>query len=205
MNDTAIIQAICEGGEAEHEAFLFLHNNQDYQTKAYATVKQYKSLRLTSWKDIFHESLIKLITQVKAGKYDKDKGFYKDTGLIYFFQGICNFTCLEKTRSERKEKEYPVLELPPGKIEDLETPLQIIYTKELKQLLKDALGMLKEKCQHILVLWSEQYSSNEIAEMVGLKEGASTRNSVKRCKENLRERLRNNPRLLNELTELRWI
>ncbi len=199
MNDTEIIKAIREGGNAETEALQHLYLDSDFQSKAKRVVQGNRKLRLLSWDDIFHISLIKLATQIKQGK------FSGNTKLVNYFGGICQFTYYEESRKEKKEKEYPDFELPPSSVEDLLTPINLINRKDLVAALEEAIGQLDEKCQEILTLWKLSYSSVEIQEKIGFKSDDVARVSINRCKTKLKKLIRGNKRLMEILKDLRWI
>ena len=199
MSDTEIIQAILNGGEKESNAFQYLYYDQKFRSKAEKTVRKYQKLRLEKWEDIFHDGLIKLATNIKLGKYRSD------SEMVNYFGGICKNLCREKIRKENKEAEFPELGLPPEKVEDLQTPLDLMYSEDLKNTLRDAIQQTGDNCREILKNWALSFSSVEIAEKQGLKNEQTARTYVNRCKTKLREYLRNNPGLLKILKDLRWL
>lgn len=197
MNDTQIIQAIRAGGAAENEALEYLYHDEKFQFKAKAALFPPNQLRLETWEDVFHESLIRLVKQIKLNRYEKE------SGLIHYFAGICRLVRMEKWRKENKEDEMPDLPLLTQIVSDFFGPEELIHIASLKGCLQDAIQHLKERCQSILKLWAMGIPSKKIAEQLQFNSEQVVNVSINRCKKNLRNRLKENPQLMNTLKDLR--
>ena len=197
MNDTQIIQAIKAGGAAENQALEYLYHDEKFQFKAKAALFPPNQLRLETWEDVFHESLIRLVTQIQLNRYEGE------SGLIHYFAGICRMVRMEKWRKENKEAEMPEMPVLIKIISDFFGPEDLIHIASLKGCLQDAIQTLKERCRSLLKLWAMGIPSKKIAEKLEFKSEQVVNVSINRCKKNLRESLKENPQLMNILKDLR--
>ena len=197
MNDEAIIKALKNGGIDQERALSFIYKDTEYREGVKMVVRGYRQLRLESWEGIFHESLIHLVKCVLMNK------FRKETSLKNYFLGICRNKCREMIRKDKKAP--PTLELPAEDPELVRSPIDIILSDELKDMLREAVNQLSASCQKVLRLWALSHSMKEIAEEMDYSGDrvAITYNS--RCKSQLRKLLGQNPNLLNLLKEYRWL
>ncbi|MEM7103649.1 MAG: sigma-70 family RNA polymerase sigma factor [Bacteroidota bacterium] len=197
MKDDTIIAAMKAGGREQEKALSYIYHNEDYRKGVRYVVNNFRQLRSEDWEGIFHEGIVHLTKCLVMEK------FRQETSLKNYFLGICRNKCREMVRKDKKTP--PTLDLPPEDPDQVKSPLEIMLGEELKDMLRAAVKMMSKRCQEILQLKAMSYSMKEIAEELELsgERVAITYNS--RCKQQLKNKLQENPNLLNILREYRWI
>ena len=82
-----------------------------------------------------------------------------------------------------------------------QTPETVFLSKERKEIVKQLLDSLDEKCRLILRKWMLKFSMTEIAQEMGFKNEAVARNVKRRCFRKLLDQIEAKPELHQSLTE----
>lgn len=197
MTDIEIVEAIRKGGTTEERAMIYLCNNKVLQKKAKYFFRR-SGLRLAGLEDVFDESFVRLVSNIRTHSYDENRS------LSVYFGGICGNVCKEMRQKEIKEAPFPV-DAPIKRIKDVQTPYEIMHTQEQKDALRAVLKLLTDKCRQGLILWAQKYSNKEIAHIMKFNNAAVVGTTLMRCKKKLRTYVMNNPELLKILKESRWL
>lgn len=197
MTDEEIISSILIGGKQEDMALAFIYNNETYRSNAKKIYNSYKNIKLKTWLDIFHDSIIQLVKSICMGKY------LGDNAILVFFKGIYRNKCKEALRLSTGKR--ATLELPPQDIADLQSPLDIILSEGLKELLREVIARLDTKCKDLLTLWSERYSMKEITQQMKLSSERIAITYNARCKKRLVKLIAEDTQIEKALKDYRWI
>lgn len=174
MNDKDLLKAILAGGTAEDKALDFIYNATLYRDGAKKIYATFDNIKLKTWLDIFHDTIIQLVKSIRMGKY---KG---DNSVLVYFMGIYRNKSREALRQTTGLR--ATLEIPARDIADLQSPLDLILSDGLKALLRQIIQRLDGKCQELLTLWSERYSMKEITEQMKLSNERIAITYNARCK-----------------------
>ncbi len=127
----------------------------------------------------------------------QDKSFQPTSTLKAYFIGICKM--VYRTRNRRQNR-IDLLDdtckfdsIDEFRRKEQDTPEDLLLSKEKYNMLHHALKMLPPNCQEVLRLWANGYSQEEIMEKLKLKNTGSVAGWVFRCKNKLKEILRENP------------
>ena len=197
MNDKELLAAIIQGSKLEDKALDFIYNATDYREGAKKIFNTFRNIKLKTWLDIFHDSIIQLIKSICLGKYNQENS------LLVYFLGIYRNKCRESLRLTTGNR--ATIELPPHDVTDLQSPLDIILGEGLKDLLRAVMHRLDATCQELLTLWSERYSMKEITEKMKLSNQRIAITYNARCKKKLIKLIAEDSQIEKALTEYRWI
>ena len=197
MTDKELTNAILKSDKEEDKALSFIYNHKEYRQGAQKVFNSFKNIKIKTWLDIFHDSIIQLIKSIHQGKYNQESSL-----MIYFF-GIYRNKCREALRLSTGKK--AVVELPPNDIADLQSPLDVIFGDDLKILLRNTLDKLDEKCKQLLTLWADNHSMKEITEQMALSSNRIAITYNARCKKRLIKLIAADPAIEQALNEYRWI
>lgn len=187
--DTEIFQQLQSGHSAVQEkAFRYLYQN--YFGLVESLIVSNKGTKEDA-ADIFHDGLIVLFHQVKAGK------FREGSSLKTYLYSICRNLWLMKLRRQKKEirleeKHENML------VED--HIFQTLEQTERKKLLVKILGELKEGCRQILDLYYfQKMKMRQIRQHLNLASDQVAKNKKSRCMQHLRTKVMQNPFYQNML------
>lgn len=197
MTDQELITAILQGGKEEDKALNFIYNADAYRQGAKKVFNTFNNIKLKTWLDVYHDSIIQLVKSICLGKYNKENS------LLVYFLGIYRNKCREALRLSTGKR--AVVELPPQDIADLHSPLDIMLGDGLKDLLRDIIQRLDDKCQELLTLWSERYTMKEITQQMKLSNERIAITYNARCKKRLVKLIAEDVNIKKALTEYRWI
>ena len=197
MQDKDLLTAILAGGIAEDKALDFIYNTALYRTGAQKIYATFDNIKLKTWLDIFHDTIIQLVKSIRMGKYQGD------SPVLVYFMGIYRNKCREALRQTTGLR--TTLEIPAQDIADLQSPLDLILSDGLKTLLRQVIQRLDDKCQKLLTLWSQKYSMNEIAEQMKLSNQRIAITYNTRCKKKLVKLIGDNPQIEKALIDYRWM
>ena len=197
MQDKDLLTAILAGGIAEDKALDFIYNTALYRTGAQKIYATFDNIKLKTWLDIFHDTIIQLVKSIRMGKYQGD------SPVLVYFMGIYRNKCREALRQTTGLR--TTLEIPAQDIADLQSPLDLILSDGLKTLLRRVIQRLDDKCQKLLTLWSQKYSMNEIAEQMKLSNQRIAITYNARCKKKLVKLIGDNPQIEKALIDYRWM
>lgn len=197
MKDQELITAILKGGKQEDKALNYIYNETSYRQGAKKVFNTFNNIKLKTWLDVFHDSIIQLVKSICLGKYNKENS------LLVYFLGIYRNKCREALRLSTGKR--AVVEIPPQDIADLQSPLDIILGDGLKDLLRNVIQRLDTKCQELLTLWSERYSMKEITQQMKLSNERIAITYNARCKKRLVKLIAEDDNIKKALTEYRWI
>ncbi len=197
MTDKDIITAILTGEAAEDKALAFIYNEANYRNGAKKIYATFDNIKLKTWLDIFHDTIIQLVKSIRMGKYNRDNS------ILVYFMGIYRNKCREALRQTTGVR--ATLEIPAQDIADLQSPLDLILSDGLKALLRQIIQRLDGKCQELLTLWSQKYSMKEITEQMKLSNQRIAITYNARCKKKLVKLIGEDPKIEKALTDYRWI
>ena len=197
MQDKDLLTAILAGGTAEDKALDFIYNTALYRTGAQKIHATFDNIKLKTWLDIFHDTIIQLVKSIRMGKYQGD------SPVLVYFMGIYRNKCREALRQTTGLR--ATLEIPAQDIADLQSPLDLILSDGLKTLLRQVIQHLDGKCQELLTLWSQKYYMNEIAEQMKLSNQRIAITYNARCKKKLVKLIGDNPQIEKALIDYRWM
>ena len=197
MQDKDLLTAILSGGAAEDKALDFIYNGADYRNDAQKIYATFDNIKLKTWLDIFHDTIIQLVKSIRMGKYQGD------SPILVYFMGIYRNKCREALRQTTGVR--ATLEIPAQDIADLQSPLDFILNDGLKALLRKIIQRLDDKCKELLTLWSQKYSMKEISEQMQLSNQRIAITYNARCKKKLIKLIGEDPQIEKALTDYRWI
>jgi RNA polymerase sigma factor (sigma-70 family) len=188
--DEQLVAAIAAGGNDREAALRALYHDEELKRQVIGFVRNHAG-QLADGQDVFHEGLIVLDRNVRAGKF---RGEAPLKGYLY---SICRFLWNNQWRKQRHTVAVP--EAPPTEATDAATPEAAYLDDERKTLLGGVLRQLGERCQQILELWKLSFSMEEIAAEVGFSSADMARKAKYRCHLQLLELLRQQPHVAQEL------
>lgn len=197
MNDTDIIKAILKGGIEEDKALDFIYNSTVYRDGSKKVYHTFSNIKLKTWLDVFHDTIIQLVKSIRQGKYNQENK------VLVYFLGIYRNKCREALRQTTGLR--ATLEIPPEDITDLQSPIDTLLSDGLKDLLRQTMQRLDKKCRNLLTLWSEKYSMKEITQQMKLTNERMAITYNARCKKKLIKLIGEDTQIQKALTEYRWI
>ncbi len=197
MKDTDILKAILQGGTAEDKALDFIYNAATYRDGAKKIYHTFSNIKLKTWLDVFHDTIIQLVKSIRQGKYNQENK------VLVYFLGIYRNKCREALRQTTGLR--ATLEIPPEDLTDLQSPIDTLLNEGLKDLLRQTMQRLDEKCRNLLTLWSEKYSMKEITQQMKLTNERMAITYNARCKKKLIKLIGEDIQIEKALTEYRWI
>ena len=197
MTDKDVLTAILSGGTAEDKALDFIYNATAYRAGAKKIYATFDNIKLKTWLDVFHDTIIQLVKSIRMGKYQND------SPILVYFMGIYRNKCREALRQTTGVR--ATFEIPAQDIADLQSPLDLILSDGLKTLLRQIIQRLDEKCQQLLTLWSQKYSMKEITQQMKLSNQRIAITYNARCKKKLVKLIEKDPLIEKALTDYRWI
>lgn len=190
FSDEAIIAAIKSGGRKRQDVIRFLYQDDALKNKIVYFVKR-NSGNTEDGQDMFHEGIIVLDRNIRQ---DKFKGESSIQGYLF---SICRFLWMNQIRKQGKvslTEDNSQLDST-----EAETPESKLFSSEQKNILKQLLSNLGERCQKILELWKLSYSMEEIAKELNFSSAAMARKNKYRCHKSLLTIIEENPQLANSL------
>lgn len=197
MNDINILKAILKGGAEEDKALDFIYNSAAYRDQSKKVYHTFSNIKLKTWLDIFHDTIIQLVKSIRQGKYNQENK------VLVYFLGIYRNKCREALRQTTGLR--ATLEIPPEDITDLQSPIDTLLSEGLKDLLRQTMQRLDEKCRNLLTLWSEKYSMKEITQQMKLTNERMAITYNARCKKKLIKLIGEDTQIEKALTEYRWM
>ncbi|MEM7040611.1 MAG: hypothetical protein AAF570_26850, partial [Bacteroidota bacterium] len=111
-----------------------------------------------------------------------------------------------KTRMKRTEMADQAIEaFEQGAAETFEPGVDaILITRETREMIARFFRKMSPKCMKLIDLFLEGHSMTAIAEMLGYKNAGVASNTKKRCTENLKTQLKDDPEFLKFAREQAW-
>ena len=186
MNDEArIISGIREGGTKRNLCENELYSYFFYFTGSSA-VKKYK-LNEDEAASAYSDTILTLIGHIAGGIF-KGQSSLK-TYAFSIFSNKCVDAIRKKTTNKNsvntdwKELSPRMSRLP----DNVRTVLDQLIAKDYKELVRQKIKELGEKCQKILFLFEEDYKDQKIADLMGYSSADVAKTSRLRCLEKLKE------------------
>lgn len=181
-----------------NRALRALYDHPTVRPKVASWLQQYDRVRLQA-DDIIQEAIILLFDMILEGR------FREESKLVTFLLGICRN--LIRNNGKKVNRIDLVSELPDHSTEWDDSADQAIVLAEATvaenqrdDLLRKAIGQLKDNCQETLTLfYYKEYSMARIAEIRGLKNANQAKKLADRCRQYLRRIIQDEPRLENFL------
>ncbi len=197
MNDELIIEMIREGGlERKKVLSNFFKREKLWNTVIQQVIKLGGST--AEAEDVFQEAVIIFDRNIRA---DKFKG---QSNLETYFIGIAKWYWIAQRRKKGKETELN----PELHDSEEESHEHLIFEKDRRNLLNQAIMQLGDRCKLILNLWAQNFSMKEIALQVDfikndLPDEIRAKKEAYRCRKRLSEYVKSQPQLLQSLSALR--
>lgn len=177
--------AMMRGQEAEREAALhYIYVEAGWCSIARRLLRANGSSREEA-EDAIQEAMIVLDNHVRNYQYQQA------ASLKNFFIGICKGRWRSNRRS-RQRLDYTDQPLPPDAAHNRE-PEVLMLEKEQKDLVRQMLRTLDERCRDLLSLYRLSYSMEEIAVEMDLGNANNARQRVHQCREKLSKLIASHP------------
>jgi RNA polymerase sigma factor (sigma-70 family) len=174
---------------ATKKLYLYLKNS-GCEKLIFSQIK-YRNAGVEDARDLFHEAFIILLEKIEIGEHQEK--FSIRNYLIGIAKNLWNnklnsrkresvtddFTAFEDWDSVSCEEDY--------------------LADEKKNLVRDLLGAIDEKCKKILLLWMNSYKMEEIATTLNLSSHKIARKYKYRCHKKLIQQLEKQPMMVQEL------
>ena len=196
-NDDLIIERINAGGlERKETLSIFFKQEKLWNTVIQQVIKLGGST--AEAEDVFQEAVIIFDRNIRAGKF---KG---NSNLETYFVGIAKWYWIAQRRKKGRETEWNP-EIHDGQEDSHE---HLVFEKDRKNLLNQALMQLGDRCKIILKLWAQNFSMKEIALQVDfikneLPDEIRAKKEAYRCRKRLSDYVKSQPQLLQSLSSLR--
>lgn len=189
-SDNELIAFIKQGGTQRQRALRQLYKDQTLRSKVVRFV-QNNSGNFQDGQDMYQEGLIVFDRNIREDK------FRGETSLQGYLYSICRFLWMNQIRKQSKinlTDDHSTMDQT-----ELVTPEVSMVSEERKNLLREVIAQLGERCQKILELWKLSYSMDEIAKQMGFSSAAMARKNKYRCHKSLMDYLEKNPQLMEQL------
>ncbi len=184
--DEQYLRAISNGGPSREAALRAIYSDTELQRMVLVFVRKRQG-NAEDGQDMFHEGIIVLDRNVRAGKF---RGESPLKGYLY---SICRFLWMNELR--KRAHTSPLAESPRPEDPDEITPEISLIADERKAVLNRLLEQLNARCQQILELWKLSYSMEEIAKTLDFSSADMARKAKYRCHLNLLELVQQQPQL----------
>jgi len=197
INDEWVINQIQAGGlERKQVLGAFFKREKLWNTVIQQVLKLGGST--AEAEDVFQEAVIIFDRNIRAGKF---KG---QSNLETYFVGIAKWYWIAQRRKKGKETELN----PELHDSQLDSHEHLVFDKDRKKLLNQALMQLGDRCKIILRLWAQNFSMKEIARQVDfikndLPDEIRAKKEAYRCRKRLSEFVKSQPQLLQSLSAFR--
>ncbi len=188
IGDQEIIRGIKEGGADESRVISILLENNRKSILKFVTSNNGTKLDA---KEILLEGVTEVVFNVRKNKFKE-----KSSLNTYLFK-ICKLLWYQRLRKKNVLR-YTV-ELEDKKVLSLQSKLEY---SDKKEHLNEMLAGLGEGCQKVLVMWSQGFRMEEIAEKMGYAGAQIAMNKKSKCLKALKKMISSNivlKKLLNEL------
>lgn len=171
-----IIEKIRKGGVLREKAIHHLIEKNRYLLK----LKQAsQSLRQEEIEEAFMDAILKLVRAIENPAFPTSSNL---GGLLKsIFSNLCVDT-IRKNTSQKKGGKNSKIELLESIKQRTDNPEEQLITEEIMAAGKECLAGLSEKCQMILILKEEGYSSKEIAEKLAYNKPSVVDATFFRCR-----------------------
>jgi RNA polymerase sigma factor (sigma-70 family) len=139
--------------------------------------------------DVLYEGVAAFLLNVRKGSF---KG---ESAVSSYLFSICRRIWFKKFKRMMLHKKFEEMHLAEVKHAYEEVGL----TDEIKAELNQLMGLIKEKCQEILRLWSLSYNMTEIAERLNYSSSQVAMNKKNLCLKEVRSQLKQRPTLARNL------
>ena len=195
MSDiSAITNAVQTGtDQGLQQAYELLYNNKDLQKTAYKVSRQFGALSsLMDWDDVFHEAVIRVVAEMKAGRGPR-------SNLRSYFYGLCRNVCTAACRKGIS----PANEMPEDYLRFMITHPEANDQFNLREVMERAVGQLGDQCK--LLMWLYYLEEPPVTDKTILAQRANAQKNLNekplspdsvpqtltRCREKLRIILKN--------------
>ncbi|MCB0836676.1 MAG: sigma-70 family RNA polymerase sigma factor [Bacteroidetes bacterium] len=174
LTDQEIIQVIRAGGPEGEKCIDYLYN------KAYIRmihkIKRKLFLDDEDIKDAYTDAVVKLVEQIKKGKFRGDSKLSS-----YFYRIFYNKSVdVARKNSSNQIEHLPIEEVVPT-ADPAKNILDLLEVSDDRRKVQMYLDKLSEKCKIILLYFAKGYNMEEIAEMAELKNAESATSQKYKC------------------------
>lgn len=192
LSDNDIVDHILKGGKWRETAIKVLFSDEKYYRQVAFYIKNDRGNDQDT-EDIWINGILQTEKDIRTGKF-KGKGNIRN----YLLQ-TCKFLWNNTRKKASRKRELLSGELPtdtPNEDNPEKTTEQNDQNRHLIETLKEEIG---DDCTEILILWKLEYSMQEIAEIMNLKDADQAKSRRYRCFEKIMKKLENDPDWLNWL------
>ena len=189
--DASLVAAIKKGGIPEDRALAYLIK-EDYGKVKNFIIKHNGSE--ADAEDVFQDGLTALLMNIRKGSFQGQSSVH--TYLFAICKGIWYKRFQKFVRERNYQNSLTVVE------EDYNTPEVGLLDQEQQGLLHGLFDRLREKCKEVLLMWSNGFNMEEIAEKQGYSSAQAAMNKKSKCLKQLHQLLSENPSLRTSIREL---
>jgi RNA polymerase sigma factor (sigma-70 family) len=171
LTDAALVRMMCGTETDRNTALHYIFVESGWRQEA-LVILQNKCIQLPDAKDALQQALIILDQKVRQGDYRQAESMKN------YFIGICKKRVFVAQRSVQRvdfEAEFP-------NTADLQTPEIDFLNNEKKDLVRQILNQLDEKCRELLKLYMLSFSMKEIRAELNIVSDEMTRKKAYECR-----------------------
>lgn len=188
--DHILASHVCGSAEQREQALEYIYVHSGWREAALASLRL-SGASTADARDAVQEALISLDHHLRNGRYDPGRS------LKNYWLGICHGQLATRQRSNRRTS-YPGD--PTGAAAALspaDDPETLHLKSEEKQLIRQALDRLDQRCRDLLTRYMLSFSMKEIREEFQIVSDAMTRKAAMNCRKKLFQLFEEKPVLKN--------
>lgn len=182
MTDEKIVQGIMGVSSNREQVLHYLYMQSGWKAIVLDFINKNKGNEFDG-EDVFQEALIAFDRAIRTGK------FRGESSLKTYFFNIAKFQWFKQLKKRHPQEELTFQEHP----DKVDSPEVVIIAEEKRLFFDKMLALLGEACQKVMQLYQLNYSMEEMAQELGLKNAAMAKKKKYRCLERLNEFLDQNP------------
>lgn len=187
MGQEEIISQIKAGGFCRHEALTSIYQDHSIRKAVFSAILKMRG-NIQDAEDMYQESIIIMDRNIRQGKYE-----HQGT-LPAYLCGIARMCWLNQLRKQKRTT-LEVLSVDYKLKDQIPGADHWLMDKERAQLLQQFMGKLDTRCIHILQLWQERTSMQEIAEVLQLSSEMMARKLKYQCTKKLAQLIHEHPEI----------
>ncbi len=182
--DEQIVAQIKAGGVVREEMLRYLFADSGWRIAALRLIRSLGGTQHEA-EDAIQEAFIVLDNHIRTDRYQQIGG------LKSYFLGICRGRWYSNRRSVRRlvYSDEPVSKQRP----DYDEPEKWTIEKEQREHLRAVIDQMDERCRELLHLYKLNYSMEEIAQALKLRNENNARQRVFQCRQKLAKLIQDNP------------
>lgn len=182
--DTEIIEAIRMGGDSRLQALRNIFMDQSKRNKAIRYLKS-RGCTLQDAEDLYHDAMIIFDSKASAGE------FVKMDSIEAYMMAIVKHGWYNKYRKNRRQSNDEVKE---DMLMDVDASAYY-ERQERGHVMKRILTLVGERCQQLLLMFTQGYAMTEIADRLNMQTDVRVRKEKYRCLNRIRLKIQNDKAL----------